>query len=275
MSLSEDSTALFILSRLRNSVHAGRLWTAQEVGLPPRVFALGNASFYDMDALRDSFERTASWLQKQIFAHFPSPVLNEALPILENCNTELVLHAIRNRVTSRQNDEAICLATLLRLDVSEILQTDADMRMVALYKQMQWIPDSVVFAIAEHLDYPGFRWAPRSLLTSSGTQLFERGSGDRDTGARFMSRVDSGGRGLWIYTVAIRLGKVAIDNIGNFVVTFDGREWVFFFLDILKSKTVETPRHFKTTYGDGINWPLVDLPAVLQSLLLKLDRSAV
>ncbi|RYP03310.1 hypothetical protein DL764_005228 [Monosporascus ibericus] len=83
-----------------------------------------------------------------------------------------VMHAVRNRCTSKREDEPVCLASLLGLDLQPILNANyVDDRMVAFYRLLREVPTAALFAefgvpefLTNNLTIPSYRWAPRSLL---------------------------------------------------------------------------------------------------------------
>lgn len=80
--------------------------------------------------------------------------------------------AVQNRSTSKSEDEPICLASLIGLDVADILsvQTAAE-RMSHFYLLLREIPTAIIFPqlgvknlLSKNLQDAPFRWAPKSLL---------------------------------------------------------------------------------------------------------------
>lgn len=74
----------------------------------------------------------------------------------------LILNA---RNTSKGEDEPICIANLLGIDVQPILEMDPETRMLSLlltYSHL--IPSGIIFGNKPRLQRPGCRWAPLSLM---------------------------------------------------------------------------------------------------------------
>lgn len=76
------------------------------------------------------------------------------------------------RSVSVDDDEPLCIATLLSLDMREISPLSGlDTRMKQLWKLVasegQGIPSQVIFYVDNPISLPGFGWAPRSLLGAS------------------------------------------------------------------------------------------------------------
>lgn len=84
-----------------------------------------------------------------------------------------IMNAVQNRSTSKRDDEPICMASLLGLDLQQILDArDADERMMKFYRILHEIPKAIVFAdfgipdfLSRNLITAPYRWAPRSLLS--------------------------------------------------------------------------------------------------------------
>jgi hypothetical protein len=69
------------------------------------------------------------------------------------------------RRTSKQRDEPFCLAAALELDTSRILRFDTvEERMREFWRMMPSIPSTIFFLGGDKLQFPGYRWAPQTLL---------------------------------------------------------------------------------------------------------------
>ncbi|KAK4940583.1 hypothetical protein LTR10_019342 [Elasticomyces elasticus] len=80
-------------------------------------------------------------------------------------------NALQWRSTSRTSDETICVASLFKLDLSEILRTPVEKRMTKLLEMQQWFPPGIIFMDAERLAEEGFGWAPKSFLARQPNEL--------------------------------------------------------------------------------------------------------
>lgn len=111
-------------------------------------------------------------------------------------NFTVLIPTINNRVTTRQEDETVCMATLLRIDTNQLqgisspltakelralprIQREAeeqrvcDERMKFFLCQIQSFEANVIFNRLERIPSDGFRWAPRSFLGQSGSLITE------------------------------------------------------------------------------------------------------
>jgi hypothetical protein len=68
------------------------------------------------------------------------------------------------RATTKASDEAICLGSLLNLDIQRILSVPEAARMETLWSEMPNISPDVIFWIGPKLQKKGFRWAPSAFL---------------------------------------------------------------------------------------------------------------
>ena len=76
--------------------------------------------------------------------------------------------ALEYRSTSWPEDEPICLAGILGLDVRKVVEGNtAPERMSIWYSMLASVPLELIFHDTETLDVPGKRWAPRSLLSQN------------------------------------------------------------------------------------------------------------
>jgi hypothetical protein len=92
--------------------------------------------------------------------------------------------ALEYRTTSRVEDEPLCLASILGLDLERILEhSTASKRMQAWYSMLHELPTDILFLNApRRLTVPGYLWAPASFL-SHGKSL------SAITGDRRFSRI--------------------------------------------------------------------------------------
>lgn len=83
-----------------------------------------------------------------------------------------VANALRGRSTSKQADEAICLASLLDVDVEPIAKLDGpEQRMKAFWDAMSPCYRDLVFWQGECLQEKGYRWAPSTFISVTGDIL--------------------------------------------------------------------------------------------------------
>jgi ankyrin repeat protein len=83
--------------------------------------------------------------------------------------------SLQYRTTSKKEDEVICLASLLGLDVGKLLQSPAEQRLRVFYSLLgnkEKIPSSILFVDGPRLQSDGYRWAPSSFLTTSHVRVF-------------------------------------------------------------------------------------------------------
>lgn len=81
-------------------------------------------------------------------------------------NLATLSRALMYRSTSKLADEAICLGSVLNLDVSSIIEAgkSVDDRMKSFYAQITEFPIDILFHKGDGLPQKGYRWAPRSFL---------------------------------------------------------------------------------------------------------------
>lgn len=165
------------LARIRMSNWHHRLWTFQEGGLARNLtskYMDGAQSTYTYatDVRRMAFPQKYSsnevCLERvALFSYFES--LYDQLKVKDLSRSLLdrflyVIHACRDRSTSRPRDEAICYATMLGLDAAEMLDTtSADERMRYLLVKIGRFPKNILLESAPRL--PGLGWAPRTFLS--------------------------------------------------------------------------------------------------------------
>ena len=75
--------------------------------------------------------------------------------------------ALQYRATSRQKDEAVCVATLLGYDVLPFLALDSSAaRMKEFWLRLKDFPTGILWMAGDRLSGGGLRWAPSTLLNT-------------------------------------------------------------------------------------------------------------
>lgn len=112
-------------------------------------------------------------IRKSFYSNFsldgPLRSLMERLPQRKDSMERFLslVKALEYRSTSWLEDEAICLAGISGVDIRQIVQqTTAEQRMKKWYSLLREIPLAFLFHNAARLEIEGYRWAPRSLLTT-------------------------------------------------------------------------------------------------------------
>lgn len=189
-----------------------RLWTLQEGVLSAQtcfvlqdgVITLGELKEQEW---RKQQEESPGFFDRVTLSFHSVPVINMTsyldrdgkVKTLEQKREEdftLLVPTINNRVTTRQEDETVCMATLLRIDTHQLqaisssltskelralpqIQREAeeqrvcDERMKFFLCQIQNFQANVIFNRFERIPSDGFRWAPRSFLGQSGDYVTE------------------------------------------------------------------------------------------------------
>lgn len=154
-----------LLTRISFSSWMRRLWTLQEATLARTLwfrFADRSVSekalhdvMFSVEVIYSPVVRDAG-LAFQKIRHIPRAVgVARLFSIIE---------ALRWRSTSKSEDEPICFATLLQVDVSPLLNLETPSRMKEIWSSQKRVPRSLLLSRGPHLSEPGFSWAPASLL---------------------------------------------------------------------------------------------------------------
>ena len=151
-----------------------RLWTLQEAVVTER--GPGFEKLYLQ--FRETAISVYEMLQTGILSlYFPEKAFQELManfPRSGSAITDLnsLTHALRRRSTSNLSDEAICLASILGLDIDQVVQAGntPEIRMCAFYKQLSKLPQHILFHRTECLQTDGYRWAPSSF---TGTRYLD------------------------------------------------------------------------------------------------------
>ncbi len=84
---------------------------------------------------------------------------------------EFIINGVQRRSTSKSGDEAICIGSLLDLDVGLLARTPSTQRMKVFYLMLGKIPAYVMFGLVPRLPDHGFRWGPASYLALSKQRI--------------------------------------------------------------------------------------------------------
>jgi len=155
------------LMRIYCSLWNSRLWTFQEGFLAKELYFQFANLVYNLDQGAHRV-RSSNDLEPSL-KHTLETRYSELRGFrLGNMSTASRLLAITRslifRSTSVASDEALCLTTLLDLDMARILRCPPKRRMEEFWKSLPVIPSEVLQPTVERLDTEGLRWAPRSLM---------------------------------------------------------------------------------------------------------------
>ncbi len=169
-SIGKSYTEIF--TRITCSTWLRRLWTLQEATLnrnllfqfADRALYAGSRSALYHTRARDNVERPwdlVAWECNRYVFNFLDvfPYFNYA----ERLST--VWDALEYRTTSRENDEPLCIAMLLELNV-DALQKEPDACSVRKFWRLHEedrLPAQILFVPGPKLQVKGLRWAPRNL----------------------------------------------------------------------------------------------------------------
>ncbi|KAF7155936.1 hypothetical protein CNMCM6106_007848 [Aspergillus hiratsukae] len=192
--MPSTAPALDKVARLYLSNWIKRLWTHQEGFLPSTVYIQFSDRPVELHALAEEFitynrehlQKSGKYLGFPFAANARLLDLYSALTDLMKqvtCDDKWMLyeplaHHLSPRRSTRLADETVCMATILDIDVGEILKLSgkddekvASDRMAAFLEQLGTFDMSLIFNNYERLDRPGYRWAPKSLLNFRTPQL--------------------------------------------------------------------------------------------------------
>ncbi|KAK1811421.1 hypothetical protein LTR12_014231 [Friedmanniomyces endolithicus] len=234
LTVEESDPFELIGMRLYMSAWASRLWTYQEGSLNDRLFIMTREGYIDLDA-RIQLARARDPLSDNLSHNLVDATLRATIYGLGRSNHEpllalddpeltspaadrasqIALHAMKDRSSSRPDSEAFIIGSALGLDIQPVLHAAPEDRMPALIKAMAHPPANLMFSIGPRLTQRGFRWAPRSILRSRGGYAanivedavslnFAQLDAD-ERSPRLMCELHPGGEGLLSFNPGIRL----------------------------------------------------------------------
>ena len=170
----KDGSATELATRVMCSGWIRRHWTLQEAVMSSDTGA--NAAKVNIQFLRGTMQLNEIIQARSIKARYHADTaianITNAFPQFRTRDRtfNVLIHSLRYRTTSRKEDEAICIGSILGLnqyETSQILnEGSAEARMQKLYTFIGQIPASILFNGFRKLSHEGaFRWAPASLLS--------------------------------------------------------------------------------------------------------------
>ena len=154
-----------------------RLWTYQEAYLagPKLVFAYADVLLaYSILLTNDPLHKGLYQMvldttrDSGLFDPTFKIATGEGLP-----RNDALLHtakSLHSRTTTRKQDEAICLATILGLSVHRLLD---DLDLGDFFRLLEWIPETLIFAPGHRLTQPSLRALPSSFLARPSIPSFD------------------------------------------------------------------------------------------------------
>ncbi|KAF5609969.1 heterokaryon incompatibility protein [Fusarium tjaetaba] len=147
-----------------------RLWTYQEGALAKSLIFQFSDMPYDLDVNISCLQQSGSPIERACldFALFSQYTSLRGFRKLQSQHERLEAASVAfcYRTTSVETDEALCLATLLDLNATEIAHTQPELRMAKLWNMMPKIPSDILFQNLACLPDAGLSWAPRTFLAS-------------------------------------------------------------------------------------------------------------
>jgi hypothetical protein len=171
------------LALLVTSPWFSRLWTYSEGSLAPLVSVLfQDSEVKELDHFLERLEEpayramnpisdmTQCWYEVRetigrlrAIRRLRNRSVQEAQDLASSNYLDNVISSVRHRQTSRKEDEAVCLALSLGLDIS-LADASSEDAMLQLYSQLKYIPATLLLFSGEKLTAPGYRWAPHTLI---------------------------------------------------------------------------------------------------------------
>lgn len=151
-----------------------RLWTLQEAVNGPRI--LLQFSDRAVDMMADVFHRIPDYpgstaLTQTVLTEF-TDFLWRIVLVKEPSGYPRITalwNACQYRSTSDMQDEAFCLAVILRLDPRQILAVPEGEKWRTFLLQQRIFPKDLLFCSGPRLAESGFRWAPRQFIRRPAT----------------------------------------------------------------------------------------------------------
>jgi hypothetical protein len=167
LSLDQGAERLFL--RIASSTWLRRLWTFQEALFAKFLMfefqSVGVTPESMWRVWRDRESKSVHILDRNLCTVQSTPGLRPPPAIGSPHRFVYLCEQLRWRSTSKAQDEPLCLATLLGLNVAEVLETPEDGRMIKMLSLQNDFPTDVLFWRVPRIREVGYRWSPSSFLS--------------------------------------------------------------------------------------------------------------
>ena len=214
---SRNAPVLELYMRIKLSSWMRRLWTLQEGVLGKDVwfqFSDGPRALSEIDNVLSSGQNRSGEFLYTRYGHDSRALFGPFVRSSGRVPAENFAgfwKSVLMRSTSHEDDETICLATILGFDPSPILKipkSDLDKRMIQFLCSVKRIPAFILFQEPPRLSEVGFRWAPRSFLT-----CFRNSKMNPYIAAEGMAEIGPGQRGLMVVQPGLKMDQKMAGSI--------------------------------------------------------------
>lgn len=211
-----------------------RMWTYEEAVLAKRlVFLLSNDEFHEYRprTTGPTMRPTVSVVWRMLGAQLARLRMHEI-----EFNIGHIYLAFRFRLTNAKGDEFLSVASMLNLSTNNLEALEkvkGEQRARDFWLMLKDIPATVVFTQGPKLSFPGFRWAPKTMMYPTETRLDTRSDGrkcvctkDGLLGGFLYLRLDRRLQGCNAYPHKHLVDRIMGDDHGlrnqNFIIWVEG-----------------------------------------------------
>ena len=165
--LSLESSAREVGIRLPTCVWMHRLCTLPECLLPPDVYIVFEREICSLEELLlkvlEDRQFPIEYTITRVLSTFMSFKGDKKIPL------GAIQNVLSGRDTSKLDDETLAIGPLLDLSISKLLDLTGEERVAEFWSIVKVVNRLEVFLICPRLAKPGFRWAPKSMMSSQGS----------------------------------------------------------------------------------------------------------
>lgn len=184
--MPKDANHAVCIGHLLSCSWRSRIWTYQEGNICCFLLIPTQTQVFDVSKIIDQYpelepsydpsDGTASgYIQTSItrtMVDVSRATVRTTVPPQFSSNPDEVLgamlRAIAHRTTSRNGDEAICIATYMNIDPTPLLAKPAEERLPHLLRSLPVLSKAMLFAHGPRCHEKGLRWAPQTFLHPNG-----------------------------------------------------------------------------------------------------------
>jgi hypothetical protein len=147
-----------------------RIWTLQEAVLPgDKLFVAFADGVKHMNTILNDWWDPEIEPSKSLVVATGMTVLLESELLMTGNSLLGIVENFHNRVTTRPEDEALCLAILLDVDVGTLPHAA---NVTDVLHTLRFVEQDVIFAPGPRSERTGFKWCPATFLSKSRRQVY-------------------------------------------------------------------------------------------------------
>jgi hypothetical protein len=161
-----DDPSIQLFARIHLPIWMLRIWTYKEAVLAGQLASQLAFVLQDDKVLR--LNKGEGWPSFDSKSNVAAVSLHQSLLSLRGAAMDICIidRAFRYRLTNPRDEESFCIAGIFGVDTTEMLRGRGEERVCRFWTLLKRLPKQAASRDGPKLSIPGFRWAPRALMTT-------------------------------------------------------------------------------------------------------------